>query len=335
MAELNNRRDISVEELEENLGDQRLLDFIKEAEETFVNSVDTIVNEVLSDSKKRVIFISGPTSSGKTTFTMHLKENLKRRGREAFFISLDDYYVLTGLKFDSCGRPDFERIESLDIDQAASDIVRILNGEKVCPPIFDFNIRQRVQRDMSEAIELKGDAILVIEGLHGMSETFSNLMDRDSYAKIFIMPYGNVYADKKIMDSNDIRMLRRIVRDANHRNAHALATIDYWPLIKKSEEKYYEEYLSNADYHINSFLAYESLIIAPLAIEEIKKALDSLSNKTIKPSVFMSNSNTNKPFADLSEALKTADSLLRKLDTIPVVNSNFVPEESILKEFIS
>lgn len=333
MAELNNRRDINIEELEENL--TRLVDFIAESEKSFVESVDTIVNEVLSDPKKRVIFISGPTSSGKTTFTMHLKSNLERRGREAFFISLDDYYVLTGLKFDSCGRPDFERIESLDIERAADDIVRILKGESVCTPIFDFNIRQRVERDPSEAIELKGDSILVIEGLHGMSDTFAGLIDRDSYAKIFIMPYGNVYADKKIMDSNEIRMLRRIVRDANHRNAHALATIDYWPLIKKSEEKYYEEYLANADYHINSFLAYESLIIAPLAIKEIEKALDKLRIKELAPSVFMSNSNTNKAFADLSEALKTADSLLKKLNTIPVINQKFVPEESILNEFIS
>ena len=88
------------------------------------------------------------------------------------------------------------------------------------------------------------------------------------------MPYGNVYCDTKLMDSNEIRMLRRIVRDFRHRSAHAIATIDYWPMIQRSEEKYYEEYLTCADYHVNSFLAYESLIIAPMAMGDIKEALD-------------------------------------------------------------
>lgn len=335
MAQLQERIDINVEELEENLGERKLQEFITKSEQNFVDSVDKIVDEMLEDSSKRVIFISGPTSSGKTTFTMHLSDNLKRRGRAANFVSLDDYYALKDLRFDKDGRPDFETIDALDIELAAQDIERMLNGETVSPPLFDFNVRKRVERDPSEAITLKDDGILVVEGLHGMSDVFSKTVGGNSFAKVFIMPYGNVYADKKIIDNNDIRLLRRIVRDYRHRNAHALATIDYWPLIAKSEEKYYEDYLSNADYHINSFLAYESLIIAPLAKHDIEEALNLFSNKKLVPSVFMSDSNTNKPFADLATALKRADELLEALESIPVVNRKFVPAESILNEFIS
>ncbi|MCQ2482443.1 MAG: Flp pilus assembly complex ATPase component TadA [Clostridia bacterium] len=335
MAELQDRIDINVEELEENLGEAKLHEFIKASEANFVAAVDEIVDEVLSDSEKRVIFISGPTSSGKTTFTMHLSDNLKQRGRQAHFISLDDYYVIRDLRFDRDGRPDFETIDALDVDRAADDISRILKGEKVCTPYFDFNIRKSLEKDPSEAIQLESDGILVVEGLHGLSSRFTSSLNRASYAKVFIMPYGNVYADNKLFDSNDIRLLRRIVRDYRHRNAHALATIDYWPLIKKSEEKYYDEYLANADYHINSFLSYESLIIAPLAKHDIKEALEQFAAKRIVPSVFMSNSNTNKAFANLSDALKQANDLLEKLDWIPVVNPKFVPDDSILNEFIS
>jgi uridine kinase len=149
------------------------------------------------------------------------------------------------------------------------------------------------------------------------------------------MPYGNVYGDTKIMDSNEIRLLRRIVRDYRHRSAHALSTIDYWPMIQRSEEMYYEQYLTSADYHINSFLKYESLIIAPMAMGDIKEALDKALKGTIEPSVFMEKSPSGKAFADLSTALVTANKLMGHLGKIPVISPEQVPAESILNEFIS
>ena len=148
------------------------------------------------------------------------------------------------------------------------------------------------------------------------------------------MPYGNVYGDTKIMDSNEIRLLRRIVRDYRHRSAHALSTIDYWPMIQRSEEMYYEQYLTSADYHINSFLKYESLIIAPMAMGDIKEALDKALKGTIEPSVFMEKSPSGKAFADLSTALVTANKLMGHLGKIPVISPEQVPAESILNEFI-
>ena len=126
--------------------------------------------------------------------------------------------------------------------------------------------------------------------------------------KVFIMPYGNVFSDRKLMDSGEIRLLRRIVRDKRHRASHALATIDYWPMISNSEDKYYTDYLESADYHVNSFLPYESLIIAPLALQDINEALEMAKDGTITPNVFMERSNTGKDFADLSAALTWADS---------------------------
>jgi uridine kinase len=149
------------------------------------------------------------------------------------------------------------------------------------------------------------------------------------------MPYGNVFCDSKLMDSNEIRLLRRIIRDYRHRSAHALATIDYWPMIQKSEEKYYEEYLTGADYHVNSFLAYESLIVAPMAMNDIKEALTKVEKGSIEPSVFMEKSPSGKSFADLSSALIKANKLMGHLGKIPVISPEQVPEESILNEFIT
>ncbi len=334
MAELRDKLDITVEELEEQLGAVKLPAFIRESEKLFISRIDTICNDICSDPDKHAIFVSGPTSSGKTTFTNRLSKALTEHGRKGYQLSLDDYYNITEPTFDRDGRPDFETIDTLDVARAADDIKRILAGEEVVPPFFDFHTRTQSEGDPANAIKMEDGGILVVEGLHGLNKRISGDIKDESCAKVFIMPYGNVYCDTKLMDSNEIRLLRRIVRDRRHREAHALATIDYWPMIEKSEEEYYTEYLTRADYHINSFLAYESLIIAPLALKDLKEAMEAAINGTIKPNVFMEKSITGKPFANLSQAMARASKLIGHLEKIPVVNPEQVPEESILNEFI-
>ena len=335
MAELRDKIDITVEELEESLGAVRLPRFIAESENSFVARIDAICDEICSDPNKRAVFVSGPTSSGKTTFTLRLSNTINARGRKAFHLSLDDYYNLKSLKCDKDGRPDFETIDALDVDRIQKDIKTLLDGGTVVPPFFDFITRTPMEGDPDNAICLGDDGVLVVEGLHGLSPRISGDCPSDKCSKVFIMPYGNVFCDYKLMDSNEIRLLRRIIRDYRHRSAHALATIDYWPMIQRSEEKYYEEYLTCADYHVNSFLAYESLIIAPMAMGDIKEALDKALRGSIEPSVFMEKSPSGKAFADLSAALVKANKLMGDLGKIPVISPDQVPAESILNEFIS
>ena len=334
MAELRDRIDITVEELEESLGENKLPKFIEESERSFLGRIDTICDVICRDSTKKAIFVSGPTSSGKTTFTLRLAKTITEAGRKACHLSLDDYYNLKDLVFDREGRPDFETIDALDVDRIQSDIEKIINGETVVPPFFDFQTRTQHEGKPENAITLGDNGVLVVEGLHGLNRRISGGFG-EKCAKVFIMPYGNVFCDTKLMDSDEIRMLRRIVRDNRHRSAHAIATIDYWPMISRSEDKYYTEYLSEADYHVNSFLAYESLIIAPLALSDIESALKQVEKGVIEPSVFMEKSNTGKPFADLSSALAKANKLIGHLEKIPVVSPEQVPAESILNEFIS
>lgn len=335
MAELRDRIDITVEELEESLGAVRLPQFIKESEAIFVSRIDSICNEICSDTTKRAVFVSGPTSSGKTTFTLRLSKTINEKGRKAVHLSLDDYYNIRDLRCDKDGRPDFETIDTLDVERIRHDIKALLAGETVVPPYFDFVVREQREGDPANAINLGDNGVLVVEGLHGLSPLISGECPSEQCSKVFIMPYGNVYCDMQLMDSNEIRLLRRIIRDYRHRSAHALATIDYWPMIARSEEKYYEEYLTAADYHVNSFLAYESLIIAPMAMRDIREALDKVEKGALEPSVFMEKSPTGKPFADLALALVTADKLMGELYKIPQISPEQVPEESILNEFIA
>jgi hypothetical protein len=94
-------------------------------------------------------------------------------------------------------------------------------------------------------------------------------------------------ADRRLIETQQVRLLRRIVRDSRHRGAHALATLDYWPMIVSSERHYFAEYLANADFYVNSMLSYESLVIAPLALQDIRNAMESYEKGDLKPSVFM------------------------------------------------
>ena len=334
MALLEDKINVTVEELEENLGEKKLPEFIRRSEEGFIARIDKIVDIMNADRSRKAIFVAGPTSSGKTTFTMRLTAGLSKAGRSAAFLSLDDYYFLKDLTYDRDGRPDFETIDAIDVERAHRDIHDIIDGKKVIPPFFDFQDRVQKERDESETISLPDDGVLVVEGLHGLNKRISGDFN-DEILKVFIMPYGNVFSDRKLMDSGEIRLLRRIVRDKRHRASHALSTIDYWPMIANSEEKYYTDYLESADYHVNSFLPYESLIIAPLALEDINEALLALDEGRLEPNVFMERSLTGKDFADLSAALAHADRLVRHLKKIPKVDSSRVPTESILNEFIS
>ena len=105
-------------------------------------------------------------------------------------------------------------------------------------------------------------------------------------------------------------------------------------MIEKSEEAYYVDYLSAATYHINSFLAYESLVIAPMALHDIRESIEQVKKNSIEPSIFMAKSNTGKPFADLSKSLARARKLIEHLEKIPVCDPSRVPNDSILLEFI-
>lgn len=333
MANLSDKIRVSIDDLEDMLGVFGLPDFIAKAEERFIRQTSEVAKEVCFRPEVKVVFVSGPTSSGKTTFTDRLVAELCDHGRKAIRLSLDDYYDTKALKFDEEGRPDFESVDTLDMRLASIDLAKLVSGDPVVPPTFDFMVRQRVE-SKKPPLEIGKDGVVVVEGLHGLCDITTASFDREQYLGIFIMPYASVMSDRRLLDSDDLRMLRRIVRDVRHRGAHALTTIDYWPMIQNSEQNYYRDYLTKADYHVNSFLAYEPLVIANMARKDIKEALDAYEQGLLVPSVFMERSNPPKDFANIEKAVAKAKMLVSWLEQIPQANESFVPKTSILNEFL-
>lgn len=330
MAELGQAKIISVGDLESKLGSKKFLTFVEECEAEFKHQVDQISNYVLNNKHINMVFLSGPTSSGKTTFSNLFTKSLTESGRTTKLISMDDYYKSSEPVYDEQGRPDYESIDTLDMDILYEDLRKIQNLEDAHIPSFDFKTRSRFFEEHKIIHPEPNDAYM-IEGLHGLSNELFEKIDASRAVKIFIMPNAKLYADNSILDKTDMRVLRRLSRDVFHRGATAISTIDFWPMIAAAEEKFVPGYLEAADFYVNSALPYEYSVIVPKAREQIKISLDLYAKGELPPS------NNVKPglfYADLNRAVKKAKRLLDACNQIPRVSPSVVPEDSILQEFI-
>ncbi len=330
MAEFSELIVLSISDLEDNLGAAQFRRFVERSEQRFVDQVTHVADYILSNPSIRAIFVSGPTSSGKTTSSKLMTKRLTEAGLRTWHLEMDDYYRTEDLLYDEDGRPDYESIETLDLQQFSEDLQRILNHENVPIPTFDFKTRTR-RYDPGKAICLEKNDVVLMEGLHGISEQVTSKLPREQQLSYFIMPHARVLSDARMLSGSDIRVLRRISRDVRHRGATALDTIDYWPVIERAESAFIPVYLKAADFYINSVLPYEFMVVAPMAYREIEKSLDLFFNRKLPPSSYSSNPAGH---SDLKRAIKEASRLSWVCEQIPAVTPSFVPENSILQEFI-
>ncbi len=304
--------------------------FVEKIEREFSEQVQSVLTDI-GKGNCRLLLISGPTGSGKTTFSHLLTNHLTDIGKKAYALSLDDYYVQEALTYDVEGRPDFESESTIEFSLFIEQIMGLLRGEKVALPTFIFAERRR--HFMPEKVlQLAPDELLIVEGLHGLSNKVLENIDNRLVAKIFICPEMEIYdADKLLFSSDDLRKIRRLCRDVEHRGSTAISTLDYWPMIKNHEEQVMPIYRQNATYYINSALAYESCVLAPKAIVELGKSKREYEQGTLKPS------DTIKPghyYANLTLALQELERLLSSCKSMPVIDKKKVPPNSVLQEFI-
>lgn len=330
MAELTQMRIVSIGDLERHLGVRRWPRYIRTCERVFQDKLRRIAFDIQERSGVQAVFISGPTASGKTTFTHRLAAQLRLLGHTVHILSLDDYYMTTTIDYDQNGRPDFESLHTLDTGQIVRDFSDLLAGQTVRLPTFDFIHRRRVYTP-DKQIRLERDDLLLIEGLHGLSSEIAGHFAHARYYGVFIMPWCTLLDGRQLLGSRDLRMLRRISRDVQHRGSTALSTIDYWPMIDATEQRFFPRYLAAADTYINSALPYEFSVIAPLASRFLSASLDSWENGTLAGSVYRRN---RDGYADLAAALETARDLLAACSRIPETDRSLIPEDSILNEFV-
>lgn len=272
--------------------------------------IGNLAAQIASDDKKKFVMIAGPSSSGKTSFANRLSIQLIAKGRKPHPLSLDDYYVDREL----CpkhpdGSFDFECLESIDVKLFNEDMNRLLKGEAVDMPSFNFKTGKREYR--GRKLVLGPDDILVIEGIHGLNDRLSQLIPSEHKFKIYISALTQLNIDEhNPLSTTDERLIRRIVRDARTRGTNAMETIAMWPSVRKGERENIFPFQEQADVMFNSALVYELAVLKVYA-EPLLFGIER----------------------DCPEYLE-AKRLLKLLDYFLPMPADGIPNNSLLREFV-
>jgi len=280
-------------------------------QEAFQEKKIAEIAEMIKASRdKKFIMIAGPSSSGKTTFSHRLSIQLMTYGLKPHPIAVDNYFVdRDDTPLDENGNPNFECLEAIDVEQFNKDMTSLLRGEKVELPEFNFKSGKREYKGNFK--QLGEDDILVIEGIHCLNDKLSYSLPKESKFKIYISALTALNVDEhNRIATTDGRIIRRMVRDARTRGTKAAETIAMWSSVRKGENENIFPYQEEADVMFNSALIYE-LAVLKQYVEPILFGIDRDSKEYIE-----------------------AKRLLKFLDYFVGVNSEEVPKNSILREFI-
>ncbi len=232
---------------------------IKISEAYQEKAIANIATEIASRTENglKVVLISGPSSSGKTTFRMRLEVQMMVNLIKPVGLSLDDYFVnREKTPLDENGGYDFESLYALDIPKFNEDLEKLLKGEEVELPVFNFTTGQREYK--GHKLQLEENSILIIEGIHGLNPELTRSIPDNLKYKVYVSALTTISLDDhNWIPTTDNRLLRRLVRDYRYRNYSAIDTISRWPSVRKGEDKWIFPYQENADVMFNSAMMYE------------------------------------------------------------------------------
>ncbi len=287
----------------------RLKEIILISEALQEKKIANIADEIFRQGK-RIVLIAGPSSSGKTTFSNRLGIQLKVLGLSPCIISLDDYYKnRVEIPVGEDGRQDFECLESLQVERFNDDILRLLKGEAVETPLYDFITGKT--KSKGKLIKMDTNSILIIEGIHGINENLTHRIPKDKKFKVYISALTQLNIDEHSrISTTDTRLLRRIVRDNNFRGFSAKNTIDMWNKVLDGENKNIFPYQEQADAMFNSALIYELGVLKTYA----------------EPLLF----NIEPSESGYTEAKR----LLNFLNSFLNIPADSIPPNSLMREFI-
>ena len=302
----------------ENVG--ALNDLIKQGKSTSIVRISEALHEkkiakiadmiANSGHEKRIILISGPSSSGKTTFAQRLSIQLRVNGLKPVTISLDDYFVnREETPKDEFGDYDFEALEAIDVKFFNKQLKELIQGLEVELPLFNFNTGTR--EPVGKKLKIEEDNVLVIEGIHGLNEKLTSEIPAQSKFKIYVSALTSMNIDDhNRIPTTDNRIIRRIVRDHQFRGSNAVSTIKRWPSVRRGEDRNIFPFQESADIMFNSSLMYELGILKTFA-EPLLNEIDNTA-------------------PEYSEARR----LIEFLSYFVPLDCKDVPANSIIKEFI-
>ena len=271
------------------------------------------IAEKIADGYKegiRIVLISGPSSSGKTTFCKRLQVQLTTNLLHPVGISLDDYFLnREDTPKDEHGEYDFESLYALDLPYFNKDLKKLLSGEEIDLPTFNFETGQRVFK--GKKLKLRENSILVIEGIHALNPELTEFIDDKYKYRVYVSVLTSIYLDNhNWIPTTDNRLLRRIIRDYRFRGYSAEDTINRWPSVRRGEDKWIFPYQENADAMFNSAMLYELAALRKFAEPILAQVPES------------------------SKANAEAYRLLRFLRYFNYIPTEELPGTSLLREFL-
>ncbi len=300
----------TVGDLNDQICQGNISDMILVQEALQERRLSEIARDIAGREGVKFVMIAGPSSSGKTTFSHRLSIQLRTYGLKPHPIGLDNYYLNHDqTPLDDEGKPDYECLEALDVEQFNKDMADLLSGKSVQLPTFNFKTGMREYS--GKPMQLGEEDILVIEGIHGLNEKMSYALPAESKYKIYISALTALNVDEhNRIPTTDNRLLRRMVRDARTRGASASQTIAMWPSVRRGEEKYIFPFQEEADAMFNSAMLYELAVIKQYA----------------EPLLF----SIKKGDPEYHEAKR----LLKFLEYFLGVSSEELPSNSLCREFV-
>ena len=291
--------------------EKRSSELIGVAEALQEKEISDIADKIVSHCRSvRAVLISGPSSSGKTSFAQRLSTQLRVLGLAPLPLSLDNYYIdRDEIKKDTDGAVNFEALQALDLERLKDDISKLAGGETVRPPVFDF--KQGKRTGNLAPMHLGPSEILVIEGIHALNPNLLPAFDQNMFFKIYISALFELNVDlANRIPTTEVRLIRRLVRDDLFRGTCADDTFSRWSSVRQGEYEYIFKYQEEADMMFNSSLIYEMGALRPFAEAVLAKMPE------------------DSPHFLTKERILNLLSFARPMDT------SKVPFNSILREFI-
>ena len=295
--------------LHQRVTDGKVQELILISEAFHSQRLSRIAEDIVSRPGVKVVTIAGPSGSGKTTFSERLKIQLIVCGKNPVTLPMDNYFLdRTQTPLDENGEYDYECLEALDLELLEDNLTRILAGEEVVTPRYDFI---KGEKRPGKVIKLGPSDILIMEGIHGLNDRIVSLLPEDSRFSVFVSPLTGICIDPHNRTSTgDNRLLRRIVRDHRTRGKSAQVTLEIYPKVMRGSMRYIFPYQSRADTIFNSALPYELGVLKGY-VEPLLHTVDERSE------VF-------------GEALR----LLNILRFVPSIHIDGIPNNSVIREFI-
>lgn len=300
----------TVNDLNKKIVEDSIDTVIRRAELYHTNEFFEITRRISREHTIKIVMLAGPSSSGKTTSAQRLADALMVKKKNAIVISMDNYFKDKGnIPIGKDGKEDYESFENIEIELFKKQMLSLIRGNKVTIPTFNFKLQRKEFNN--EPIKLKDNDILIIEGIHALNPRASEFIPKENIFKLYVAPMVSIRFDPYTMlSSNDLRLMRRFVRDNSIRGVSVEKTMELWEKIRIGDEENIFPFVDRADYILNTSLIYEWAALKP-TVEKLLLKINSDS----------------KYYSESRRLLNTLRNFIG-------IETDLIPSTSILREFI-